>query len=123
MGMVNVGNNNTGEEHCRNGAEKYLVVGGAVQLTFNLLLLAVGISVLTETPILNLFAFLLALATIAQVVVFFWGSVVVFGSYAKWTIKDDFQNATYIETEDPAYKNFCKYEPMMFAFVQLIISW
>ena len=49
--------------------------------------------------------------------------MVVFGSYANWTTKDVFQNATYIETEDPAYKNFCKYEPMMFAFVQLIMSW
>ena len=49
--------------------------------------------------------------------------MVVFGSYANWTYEDVFQNATTIETEDPAYENFCKYEPMMFAFVQLIISW
>ena len=61
----------------RNGADKYLAVGGAVQLTFNLLLLAYGISVLIEptivdAPIMNLFAFLLVLGVIALVVIFFW---------------------------------------------------
>ena len=46
-----------------------------------------------------------------------WGSIVVFGAWAKWT--DNFNEFQ----EDPAALNYCKYEPMMFAFIFLIIQW
>ena len=45
------------------------------------------------------------------------GSVVVFGAWASWT--DDYDEYV-ADTEN---KNYCAYEPMMYAFVILIIKW
>jgi hypothetical protein len=46
-----------------------------------------------------------------------YGSVVVFGAWASWT--DDYEEYV-ADTEN---KNYCAYEPMMYAFVILIIKW
>ena len=43
--------------------------------------------------------------------------MVVFGAWASWT--DDYDE--YVA--DPENKNYCAYEPMMYAFVILIIKW
>jgi len=54
---------------------------------------------------------------VADIVILIWGSVVVFGAWASWT--DDYDE--YVA--DPENKNYCAYEPMMYAFVILIIKW
>ena len=52
-----------------------------------------------------------------MMMMWFQGSVVVFGAWASWT--DDYDE--YVA--DPENKNYCAYEPMMYAFVILIIKW
>ena len=55
--------------------------------------------------------------TIVNFAILIWGSVVVFGAWATWT--DD-----YAEYEkDPEAMNYCMNQPMMTAFVILILDW
>jgi len=55
--------------------------------------------------------------TIVDFAMLIWGSVVVFGAWATWT--DD-----YAEYEkDPEAMNYCMNQPMMTAFVILILKW
>ena len=67
--------------------------------------------------ILEVNSFTSVCMTIVNITMIIWGSVVVFGAYAKWT--DDFNEFQ----KDPEALNYCMYEPMMFAFVFLIIQW
>ena len=53
---------------------------------------------------------------IAYLVMFIWGSVIVFGSWATWT--DDYEKYA----GAPEEYNFCAYDPMMFAFVLLVMK-
>merc|ERR1712241_1008551 len=55
--------------------------------------------------------------TIVDFVMLIWGSVVVFGAWATWT--DDW-NAY---QQDPEGLNYCAYNPMMTAFVLLLLKW
>ena len=55
--------------------------------------------------------------TIIDFVMLIWGSVVVFGAWATWT--DDLP--TYNANMDEL--NYCKYQPMIFAFSILLIKW
>merc|ERR1712183_488314 len=55
--------------------------------------------------------------TIIDFVMLIWGSVVVFGAWATWT--DDLP--TY--TANMEEMNYCKYQPMIFAFSILLIKW
>ena len=54
---------------------------------------------------------------IVQFAMLIWGSVVVFGAWATWT--DDFEK--YKNNVDEL--NYCKYDPMTFAFSLLLIKW
>ena len=47
----------------------------------------------------------------------FKGSVVVFGAWAHWT--DDYK----LHAEHPDEYNYCPHEPMMCAFVILLLKW
>jgi len=55
--------------------------------------------------------------TIIDFVMLIWGSVVVFGAWATWTDDLEKYNA------DKDGLNYCEYNPMMFAFVILLIKW
>jgi len=55
--------------------------------------------------------------TIIDFVMLIWGSVVVFGAWATWTDDLEKYNA------DKDGLNYCVYNPMMFAFVILLIKW
>jgi len=55
--------------------------------------------------------------TIVDFVMLIWGSVVVFGAWANWT--DDWEKYS----GDKEAMNFCEYQPMMTAFVLLLIKW
>lgn len=54
---------------------------------------------------------------IAEIVIVIWGSVVVFGAWAHWT--DDYK----LHAEHPDEYNYCPHEPMMCAFVILLLKW
>merc|ERR1712061_931274 len=55
--------------------------------------------------------------TIIDFVMLIWGSVVVFGAWATWTDDLDQYKA------DMDTLNYCEYQPMIFAFVILLIKW
>ena len=55
--------------------------------------------------------------TIIDFVMLIWGSVVVFGAWATWTDDLDEYNSNKDEL------NYCKYNPMIFAFSILLIKW
>ena len=55
--------------------------------------------------------------SIIDFVMLIWGSVVVFGAWATWT--DDLEE--YNSNMDEL--NYCKYQPMIFAFSILLIKW
>ena len=54
---------------------------------------------------------------VVDLIILIWGSVVVFGAWATWT--DDYDK--YVS--DPEKFNYCANQPMMFAFVILVIKW
>ena len=55
--------------------------------------------------------------TIVDFVMLIWGSVVVFGAWATWTADwNEYQ-------QDPEGLNYCAYNPMMTAFVLLLLKW
>jgi len=146
VSMVWAGFQYRGEENCRNGADTYLLYGGVVNLVAILAgqvsnfctkkAMADGIIDQTEKRNLTIMKVVGGLVALVQVVILFWGTVVVFGSYANWTYEGgSFQNTTTIESlnieqlkdnskyEDHTNENFCKYEPMTLAFVLLILAW
>ena len=55
--------------------------------------------------------------TLVDFVMLIWGSVVVFGAWSTWTY--DYNEYK----EDMDEKNYCMYQPMMTAFVLLLIKW
>ena len=55
--------------------------------------------------------------TLVDFVMLIWGSVVVFGAWATWT--DDY--AEYNDNLDEL--NYCRYQPMVFAFSILLVKW
>merc|ERR1711872_520516 len=112
---------------CPNGAAYFLYVAGILGLV------AAGLHILTRVSyhlamcdnqvstkeenwllLLQIGSNILFFADLAVVI---WGSVVVFGSWAHWT--DDYQ----LYSEEPEKYNYCPYQPMMFAFVILILKW
>ena len=55
--------------------------------------------------------------TLIDFVMLIWGSVVVFGAWATWT--DDYEEFNANQEE----MNYCRYNPMVFAFTILLIKW
>jgi len=112
---------------CSNGAAHYLYVAGIVLLVTNLILILSqayqwcaerdGKISCGEGCILGILKLCSGLMGIADFVVLIWGSVVVFGAWAGWT--DDWD----AYAADVANKNYCPYQPMMTAFVILILKW
>jgi len=114
-------------EPCPNGAAHYLYVAGIIILVTNLVAFLShayrhfaerdGKISCGEGCILGLLKFSSAVLAIADIVVLIWGSVVVFGAWSTWT--DDYD--AYVANPDET--NFCKNQPMMTAFIILIIKW
>jgi len=112
---------------CPNGAAYYLYVAGIVLLVTNLIHIMSRVSQhlaerdgkisCGEACGLGILKFGSGVMAIADIVILIWGSVVVFGAWATWT--DDYDE--YVA--DPENLNYCAYEPMMYAFVILIIKW
>eukprot|EP00092_Neocalanus_flemingeri_P097040 GFUD01123599.1.p1 GENE.GFUD01123599.1~~GFUD01123599.1.p1 ORF type:complete len:213 (+),score=45.24 GFUD01123599.1:145-783(+) len=112
---------------CPNGAAYYLYVAGIVLLVANLVSIVSHISKYLamrdgkvdcgEKCGLGILSFASFGMVIADIVMLIWGSVLVFGAWSTWT--DDY--ATYAAA--PEELNYCAYQPMMTAFVILIIKW
>jgi len=112
---------------CPNGAAYYLYVAGIVLLVSNLILILSqafqwwaekdGEISCGEGCLLGILKFSFSVISCVDIVVIIWGSVVVFGAWAGWT--DDWKEYE----ADPENKNFCPYQPMMTAFVLLILKW
>eukprot|EP00092_Neocalanus_flemingeri_P046733 GFUD01052682.1.p1 GENE.GFUD01052682.1~~GFUD01052682.1.p1 ORF type:complete len:215 (-),score=51.47 GFUD01052682.1:114-758(-) len=112
---------------CPNGAAYYLYVAGIVILVTNLVSIVSRISKYLamkdgtidcgEACGLGFLSFALLVLFIADIAMLIWGSVLVFGAWSTWT--DDY--ATYAAA--PEELNYCAYQPMMTAFVILIIKW
>jgi len=125
ISMVCVGVSYSGESplYCKFGAVDYLYYAGIVSLVVN------GIGILSsfvkwcalrdgkisagEFCGLAILAFAALIVLICEIVVVIWGSVVVFENYADWTY----------DKTDEGKDGYCHYNPMMFAFVILIIKW
>merc|ERR1712141_506263 len=52
-----------------------------------------------------------------EIAMLIWGSVVVFGAWATWT--DDYAEFN----ANPDEMNYCRYQPMVFAFSILLVKW
>ena len=116
------------DDPCPNGAAYYLYVAGLVLLVTNTInflskvawYLAERYGIISNSEAYCCLAFLKfgsVCFIVADLAILIWGSVVVFGAWANWT--DDYDK--YIS--DPEKFNYCANEPMMFAFVILIIKW
>jgi len=115
------------DDPCPNGAAYYLYVAGIVLLVTNAIHILSRVSQYLaerdgkiscgEACGLGILKFGSGCMAVADIVILIWGSVVVFGAWASWT--DDYDE--YVA--DPENKNYCAYEPMMYAFVILIIKW
>eukprot|EP00091_Calanus_sinicus_P020005 TRINITY_DN5256_c0_g1_i5.p1 TRINITY_DN5256_c0_g1~~TRINITY_DN5256_c0_g1_i5.p1 ORF type:complete len:211 (-),score=52.78 TRINITY_DN5256_c0_g1_i5:249-881(-) len=112
---------------CPNGAAYFLYVSGIVLLVMNLIHVLSRVAQYLaerdghiscgEACGLALLKFGSGIMAIADLVILIWGSVVVFGAWAHWT--DDYEE--YVQ--DINKMNYCAYEPMMYAFVILILKW
>jgi len=112
---------------CPNGAAYYLYVAGISILVTNLVSISSRICKCLaeldgkitsgEKCGLGLLGCASCILAIVDIVMLIWGSVVVFGAWSTWTYDK-------VEYDDfPEKYNYCAYEPMMFAFVILIIKW
>ena len=100
---------------CPNGAAQWLLISGAIALTAQLLnfwakvyqkfALENGKITSGEKFVMAVNRFLTALVSLVEFAILIYGSVVVFGAWAKWTHDD----------KDKNLKEYCEYTPMMFA--------
>merc|ERR1712228_40966 len=112
---------------CPNGAAYFLYVAGILSLV------TAGLHVLTrisyhlamcdnhistkEACWLLLLRMGSGVLVLADLVILIWGSVVVFGAWANWT------DSYLVYSDNPGEYNYCPHQPMMFAFVILILKW
>ena len=101
----------------QNGAANWLFIAGILGLVIQALIVWAKIipkiskDSCIETPIQAVNSSTMAILAIVEFAILIWGSVVVFGSWSKWTRKDPISN------------DYCAFTPMMTAFVILIIKW
>jgi len=112
---------------CPNGAAHYLYVAGITLLVTN------GVGLLSKVSQylaerdgkisggekcgLGLLSFASGVLAIVDIAMLIWGSVVVFGAWSSWT--DDYS----VYANDADKYNYCENQPMMTAFIILILKW
>ena len=127
--MVVVGYQNLPQESmdpCPNGAAYWLYVAGICLLVSNSINILAKICKkcaendgnidCSEKFVMRVTQISSGVMTIVDLVMLIWGSVVVFGAWATWT--DDLDK--YTANMDGL--NYCKYQPMLFAFSILLIK-
>jgi len=112
---------------CPNGAAYYLYVAGIALLVTNLVgLCSKCCQYLAERDGkisggeacgLGLLSCASGILVIVDLVMLIWGSVVVFGAWSTWT--DDYS----VYVKEPNHYNYCANQPMMTAFIILILKW
>ena len=115
--MVGVGASYTDgmepESDCKLQAVHYLKVAGAFLLTLDILEILYHCFIGSRNeddakgPICGM------VNVIGSLVIFIWGSVIVFGPYQDWTYAEG----------DRSNDSYCSYTPYMFSFVILILGW
>merc|ERR1712059_77808 len=123
IGFVMLGVGQSYLADCPNGAANYLFCAGIIIVVANVVGLVSNLAKRwaesdgkvssMESCMLCLINTVSALLLIADIVVLFWGSVVVFGAYSQWSDKE----------EDIDKDNYCANTPFMTAFVILILDW
>merc|ERR1711915_162128 len=114
---------------CNNGASAYLYYGGMCLLCINIASLTLNSCTMCfkkdgdknccESCGLGCLTLIASLLSIANLVIFIWGSIVVFGSWSDWS-SDPGES---VGEDGVANENFCPYTPMMFAFILLVVEW
>jgi len=112
---------------CPNGTAYYLYVAGIILLVANLVGIVTKVAQYLaerdgkiscgEACGLGLLNCASGVLVVAEIVMLFWGSVIVFGAWATWTYDYEKYAAA------PEELNYCAYQPMMLAFVLLILKW
>ena len=97
------------ESDCKLQAVFYLKVAGGILITLDILKSIILIFVLKGEygPICGM------VNVIGSVVIFYWGSDIVFGHYQDWTYDE----------ADRESNSYCSYAPYMFSIFSLILGW
>jgi hypothetical protein len=98
-------------DDCAFNATTYLVVAGSVMVALNVLTI---IALLTPCECDDkLLKVMTPVFSLAQLCIFIWGTVEVFGHYSDWHGEDYLKPTA----------NYCNHTAYMFAFVLLLIQW